>query len=198
MRRLPLAVALIVAAPAAPALAQDVPECTTTTTTTTTCKGSAAPLAAPAPEQPEQPQYPYPQALPPPAAYYPPPILPPMTMRTVERPRTGLIVAGTVIFAATYLLNVSAAYLGGDGTGTLAIPIVGPAVYAGTHQSCCANDDNRALNFWMAVDTLVQAAGLTMAILGAVVKTKVRVFDRVAFAPAVTSGGGGLALAGRF
>jgi hypothetical protein len=198
--------AAFVLALAAPALAQDVPECTTTTTTTTTCKGSAAPLAAPAPEQPVQqaPQYPYPAPPqyaypPPPSAYYPPaPMIPPLQLKShvVERPRYGLIIAGTAIFAATYMINASIAYLASE--GTLAIPVVGPIVYASGHQECCSSDDNRMLNFWMAMDAIVQAVGLTMTIVGALTHTRVTVFDKVAIVPTATSGAGGLAALGHF
>jgi hypothetical protein len=198
---------LIIAALAAAAQVAAAQECTTTTTTTTTCRGAAAPLAAPPVEeqpvaQPTYPQPTYPQPTPqyaPPPAYYVPPLLPPVSTHTELRPRYGLLISGLVIFGADYMLNASIAYISGE--GRLAVPVIGP-ILAGsdvTSHGCtwdCAGD--RMLMALVVFDSLIQATGLILFIAGAVTKTKVTVYDKVAILPSAAPGGVGLAAVGHF
>jgi hypothetical protein len=184
-------------------------ECTTTTTTTVTCKGSAAPLAVPAPEQPQAPV-----AAPPQAPVYPYPRLdyevprlymPPMKSHVEEKPRYGLIIAGATIFGASWLLNVSIAYLAQE--GTFAVPVIGPIIWGANNlnksQSGCGdcsidNAGDRMAMTMLVFDSLVQATGIALLIAGAVTRKKVTVWDNVALLPTAGPSGAGLAAMGTF
>jgi hypothetical protein len=92
-------------------------------------------------------------------------------MQTVERPRTGLIIAGAAVFGASYLTNVLIAYTDWsddedfDGTGPLLVPVVGPLLLL--------EEADEQLDTFLVLDTLVQTAGLTMLIVGLVSKRQV-------------------------
>jgi hypothetical protein len=189
-------------------------ECSTTTTSVT-CKGSAAPLAVPALEQPSPPstQWAPLPALPPPADAYPQPgyelprlYVPPMKTHVEERARLELVVAGAAIFGGSYLLNAMAGYLSQE--GTLAIPVLGPILFGQKNISMSCDHcfdggaGNRLGMVMLVFDSLVQAAGVTLLIAGAVTKKKVTVFDKdgqsVAVLPTAGSSSAGLVVSGTF
>ncbi len=174
------------------------PECTTVTTTTVTCKGSAAPLAVPAAEPPAPARIaqPFPRLDDevPDARLY----LPPQRSHVEEQPRYGLLVTGLAIFGANYLMNLSVAYLGGE--TTFAIPVAGPVLWGSRsgNSDCSDCSSDRSMMGLLVFDSLVQAAGLAMALAGALTRSRVTVFDKVAFAPMAGPGGSGLAVMGSF
>jgi hypothetical protein len=140
------------------------------------------------------PGYP-PPGYPPPPSYPPPPNMMPVTYHEELRPRYGLMIGGLIMFGATYFPTALAGWVAGQ--GTLAIPVVGPIVYASLHVN---NSDfgGRFLTAVLVTDSLLQVAGVTMAIVGGVTKQRVRVRDRFVVAPLITGQQFGLAAAGRF
>ena len=145
------------------------------------------PLAAPAPPPPPQPY---------PPAYYPPappyggyprgparlryeegdPV--PAGYHIVNRPRQGLVIAGTVVFAVSYGIALSVAMIDNfeDGTSSLAIPIAGPWLMmynrsqpncdSQTGTGCVEQSLETILRFYLALDGVAQAAGVTMLSFG--------------------------------
>jgi hypothetical protein len=149
------------------------------------------PYPAPPPAYPQQPPPAYPQQAYPaqPYPYFPPP--PPVRMKTVEKPRLGLIVAGSIIFGSTWLITCATAYVSDH--APLAIPLVGPLT------QWDSSYNGRIFNAGMIFVTLIQTGGLAMLIAGALSKRKVLVPDvPVTFAPTLLPGGGGLAAIGTF
>lgn len=206
--------------PSIPDVAAPQPQCTTTTTTTTTCTGTAAPLAvpvapgpivqppdvpipiypAPAYAWPPQPYpYPYPMNLPPPP--------PPRRARVELQPRYGLVIGGLSMFASVYLWNAAFAYMTRE--GTLAVPVVGPLLLMSDlnnrhNESCCYHDDaaDRLLNTILVVDSLVQATGATLFLVGMLTREKVTVWEKgnvkMTIVPTAGMGGGGVGMVGVF
>jgi len=145
----------------------------------------------PAPAYPP-PQYPPPQY--PPSQYpaAPPPAYPvgparlryedgdpvPAGYRVVNRARTGLVIAGTVMFCVSYGIAVSVAMIDDfeDQTNWLTIPIAGPwlMMWNRSRPDCDANSGDGCidrsletiLRFYLAVDGVVQAAGAAMLAFG--------------------------------
>ncbi len=162
-------------------------------------------------QQPQPQPQPQPQSVPPPG-YAPQPVYAqpqpaPPPPRYEERPIWGLIIPGISMLAAGYVVNVLVSLIGGavigfdtavTGTGysgndffyTGLIPAAGPFV-----QMAVTRGDEGWLPY-LLVDGLIQTAGLTMIILGAVLRTSERVAAielddgvRLTFAPAPTQGG---------
>lgn len=148
------------------------------------CFGSLAAGQEPPPPPVQQPYY-YP---PPPPLYLPPP----PRLQYVMRPLWGLFISGACIFGGTWLLTSLVAYT--DGNGYAAIPLIGPLLYLKSDDgSSTVRSDNAAL----VVVSLLQAAGVVMAITGLLVKRRVAVTTPMV-APVPYPGGAGLALAARF
>jgi hypothetical protein len=76
--------------------------------------------------------------------------------------------------------------------GTLLIPVLGPIVSA-----FCYLHPSWSLP-WLMVDGAAQVGGLAMIIVGARIKRKVPVLDRLNFAPYGTADGGGMRISGKF
>ncbi len=119
-------------------------------------------------------------------------------MRTVMRPRTGLMVPGFIMFGVGYGVAVATAVAAEY--GWLAIPFAGPLILisefdSGTHGLAYVG---------VAAWSLIQTAGLVMAILGLTLRREVQVRAdlgngrSIAVAPWETNGGGGLQLLGEF
>jgi len=168
----------------------------------------------PPPPQAQPPQYPqaqpqpyyYPQQ---PYQYAPPPPrrrsepyeegmpIPPGA-HVEERPRTGLVIAGAVIFGVSYLSAVFVWYLdfivasGDSELWGLLIPIAGPLVLVPS-----ADEELVPL---LVFDFLAQATGMTLFVLGLAAQRKVIIYadaerrTELALVPSI----GGLAFQGRF
>ena len=190
----------------------------------------------PAPGQPyQQPYQPQPYQQPyQPQPYQPQPYYPPQPYRSptgatlvpaprgqaryVNRPRVGLIIAGSVTLGASWLFstltasaNVGPYYatdysLGyastssavGDTTALwpLYIPVLGPWIEMGFLHGSGAPLGGALLAF----DGLVQAGGLAMLIAGAVTHTRVAVYSQssLQLSPLSVVGGSGILVSGRF
>jgi tetratricopeptide (TPR) repeat protein len=146
-----------------------------------------------------------PELAPPPtaaAAPAPAPVAPPAPAPVVgaprREPRTGLIIAGASIFGGAYLIGIiggavcsADGYICGPQGWGWYVPLIGPFIAMGSYQK--ANDDYAAVEAVLAVDGLLQIGGVTMAILGGVLKRPV---PRVSALP--VAGGAGLAWSGTF
>jgi hypothetical protein len=140
-----------------------------------------------------------PRSAPPVAADNAPPNL--VRARYELKRNTGLMTAGIVVLAASYLpalimgslvLSYSASDERGMG-GSLLVPVLGPFISAGleTHPAWSVP--------WTVVDGAAQLLGFSMMIAGAVTKRKVLVLDApLTLAPTSLPGGGGLVAFGRF
>jgi hypothetical protein len=153
------------------------------------------------PPPPAYPPYPnYPRPYPPPNVYVPPPIYPPPYVPSVTyheelRPRYGLMIGGLITFGASYFPAAVIGWVADQ--NTLAIPIAGPIVFSALHLN---NHDpfERFATAFLVTDSLLQVAGVTMALVGGVTKHRVRVRDKFVIAPKVTGQQFGFAAAGRF
>jgi hypothetical protein len=146
------------------------------------------PLAVPPPAPAGAPAYP-PTYYPPPQPYgaYPPgparlryeegdPI--PAGYHVVHRARNGLVIGGTVLFAVSYGISLSVAMIDDfkHETKWLAIPVAGPwlMMYERSRPTCdsqtgsgCVEESlETILRFYLAVDGVAQAAGVTMLSFG--------------------------------
>jgi hypothetical protein len=160
------------------------------------------PVVAPPPQGYCQPPYCYGQQQSPyyqtqqPLYLQPPP---PMSFHEVEQPRYGLMVAGLVIFGASWSINAATAYVANE--WKLAVPVVGP--YMETQNidtSGSYADANRMVVGLLVFDGLVETAGAIMIFAGALTKHRVRVYDRMRVSVVPTAGhaSAGLAAFGRF
>jgi hypothetical protein len=125
----------------------------------------------------------------------------PRVVCEVERRNYGLLVAGLVIFGASYSINAAVAY--GANEWKLAVPLVGPFLETAnvdTSNSLSSSEraGNRMLVGMLVFDGLIQATGIAMAIAGAATKHRVRIYERVALVPNAGQKMAGLAAVGRF
>lgn len=164
--------------------------------------------------QPAPPQYPPvrpPVVAPPPGAYYqypggyyPPPspycnVPAPVSFREVEQPRYGLMTAGLILFGASWSINAATAYVANE--WKLAVPVVGPFMETqNINTSGSYADGNRMLVGLLVFDGLIETAGATMFLAGALTKHKVRVYDRprVSVVPTAGRASAGVAAFGSF
>lgn len=125
--------------------------------------------------------------------------LTPRLGETRREPRMGLVIAGASIAGGAYLISliggVVCSSIDGYICGTQAwgwyVPIIGPFIAMSSYYT--GNDDYAAVEAVLAIDGLLQAGGVTMAILGAVLKRPV---PRLSALP--LPGGAGLSWAGSF
>jgi hypothetical protein len=156
------------------------------------------PLVAPPPgyQQPygQQQQYYYQYQQPQPMYSQPPPRL----FHEEMQPNYGLMVAGLVIFGASWSINAASAYLADE--WKLAVPIIGPFMETQNVFTGAGYEANRMLVGLLVFDGLIETAGAIMLVAGAITHHKVRVYDhaRVSVVPAVGPGFSGLAAVGRF
>ena len=123
--------------------------------------------------------------------------------------RWGLFAAGAALFGGMYLITVAGAAVdngNGGSSAELYIPLVGPIVYAAAYNANATCDpttvfgcsDTQAkqvgVTTVMVIDFLAQAAGVAMALGGALTKRKVPVWAM----PQVTQRFAGLAVGGTF
>ena len=171
------------------------------------------PQAAPIPPMPPAPP---PVVVPPPGGYYqqpyaqpyyyqqqptmqPCPMPPPRLFHEEMQPNYGLMVAGLVIFGASWSINAATAYVADE--WKLAVPIVGPFMETqNIDTSGTYGDANRMLVGLLVFDGLIEAAGAIMLVAGAITHHKVKVYDhpRVSVVPTAGPAGGGLAAFGTF
>jgi len=171
------------------------------------------PQAAPMPPMPPAPP---PVVVPPPGGYYqqpyaqpyyypqqqpmqPCPMPPPRLFHEEMQPNYGLMVAGLVIFGASWSINAATAYVADE--WKLAVPIVGPFMETqNIDTSGTYGDANRMLVGLLVFDGLIEAAGAIMLVAGAITHHKVKVYDhpRVSVVPTAGPAGGGLAAFGTF
>jgi hypothetical protein len=187
---------------------------------------SAKPATRPAPARPAQPPPYPPHAYPPPPYGYPPPgyyywppppyyearnaaprELPyedggpvPDGYRVESRPRRGPIIAGSIMFGVTYLVNLlvaSAEDSGNDDRTTwLYVPGVGTWAY---YEENCNERSNEGCEF-LVLHSLTHTAGAVLLVYGLVARKKLLVRNDVGFsvAPSFTSSGYGFAARARF
>ncbi|MCU1280656.1 MAG: hypothetical protein JWM53_4202 [bacterium] len=168
-----------------------------------------APIA-PAPQQQLPPPVPPPVVVPPPGGYYPQPYAQqpyyyqqpyaqqPRLFHEEMQPNYGLMVAGLVIFGASWSINAASAYVANE--WKLAVPIIGPFMETQNVFTGSGYEANRMLVGLLVFDGLIETAGAIMLVAGAITHHKVRVYDRprVSVVPAVGPGFNGLAAVGRF
>ena len=132
------------------------------------------PVVAPPPPPGYQYQYQYQQ---PQAPYYYQPRQP-ITFHEEMQPRYGLMVAGLVIFGASWSINAASAYLADEWQSRRAghRPVHG--VHADQHFVGLYAVGNRMLVGLLVFDGLIETAGAIMLIAGAITHHKVRVYDR--------------------
>jgi hypothetical protein len=167
-------------------------------------------------QQPAGPPAPQPPGYPPPAPGYgyaqpgypqpsypvaQPLVIQPPHVHYEMRPRYGLLVAGVLTFGIPWVMSALGGYAAGN--GVIAIPVVGPLAFAtsnGPNACNCGLDNSggRLEAAFFFFDTLVQTAGVAMALVGMLTKQRVAVTDRVAILPAPLPAGGGLSAVGRF
>jgi hypothetical protein len=114
------------------------------------------------------------------------------------QPNYGLMVAGLVIFGASWSINAASAYLADE--WKLAVPIIGPFMETQNVYTGAGYDANRMLVGLLVFDGLIETAGAIMLVAGAITHHKVRVYDhpRVSVVPTAGPAGAGLAAFGRF
>jgi hypothetical protein len=158
------------------------------------------PVVVPPPGYNYQYQYQQPPAQQP--YYYYQPRPPQLSFHEEMQPRYGLMVAGLVIFGASWSINAASAYAADE--WRLAVPVIGPFMEISQINTASGYELNRMLVGLLVFDGLIETAGAVMLIAGAATKTKVRVYDRGPVGPQVsivpTAGPAmtGLAAFGRF
>jgi hypothetical protein len=173
------------------------------------------PMAAPIPPAPPVVVVPAPTppplVVPPPGGYYQAPYgqqgyyyqqpcpVAPRSFHEEMHPNYGLMVAGLVIFGASWSINAATAYVADE--WKLAVPIVGPFMET-QNVSTGDSDADRMLVGLLVFDGLIETAGAVMLVAGAITHHKVRVYDspRLSLTVTPTAGptGSGLAAFGRF
>jgi hypothetical protein len=106
----------------------------------------------------------------------------------------GLMAAGLGVFAGTYTINAATAYAFGE--GKLAIPVAGPVVYMATLDQHRGLD--RGMTALLAMDAMVQAGGVVLAVVGAATRRPARLPAGLRVGASASSGGGSVALGGTF
>ena len=180
-----------------------------------TAQPQPPPMTAPPPGYAPPPSYP-PGYAPPPYSPYGPQYRPEAPVRYEERRMIGLSIAGFSIFGGMYMFTAMGGYLAEK--GWLAVPVIGPWGFVDEDRRsrcstppsipgqppqqpfCASEDSSTRLGYaLLVVDGLIQAGGLAMGILGAVIKRKVAVREpRYSFLPQAGPGGVGLAVRGHF
>jgi hypothetical protein len=114
------------------------------------------------------------------------------------RPNYGLMVAGLVIFGASWSINAASAYVADE--WKLAVPLVGPFMETQNVYTGSGYEANRMLVGLLVFDGLIECAGAIMLVAGAITHHRVRVYDqpRVSVVPTGGPGSAGLAAFGRF
>ena len=170
---------------------------------------AVAPIA-PAPMQVAP--MPPPVVVPPPGGYYAPYAqqpqpyyyqqpcpLPPRSFHEEMQPNYGLMVAGLVVFGASWSVNAATAWVADE--WKLAVPVVGPFMETQNVNTGDSGADRMLIGL-LVFDGLIETAGAVMLVAGAITHHKVRVYDspRVSVSVVPTAGpaGGGLAAFGRF
>jgi hypothetical protein len=169
---------------------------------------------APAPNGPPAqplPPVPPPLVVPPPGGYYQQPYAQPYQQPYYQQPQMaprlfheemqpnyGLMVAGLVIFGASWSINAMSAYLADE--WKLAVPLIGPFMETQNIYTGSGYDANRMLVGLLVFDGLIETAGAIMLVAGAITHHKVRIYDhaRVSVVPTAGPAGAGLAAFGRF
>ncbi len=179
--------------------------------------GAQPPPPPPPAMQPGQPYpypYPYPYAqpgypYPPPGYTYPPPegaverraVIPykggvvPPGYRLEERIRTGLVVAGSVVFGTFYLFTVAGAMQSLNSSrapyGALFVPVLGPFIVAGAGNF--TGFDSLLVPLFI-FDGIIQAGGAAMLLAGIFAPKKVLVREDVAARPEIFVGPGSVGM----
>jgi hypothetical protein len=125
--------------------------------------------------------------------------------RLEEGPRRGLVIAGSITFGTLYGLTLLGASESDfdDGTGLLAIPVIGPLLYA-RHTECPTEDtycDDDLGDAFLTIDAVGQATGAVLLAIGILNPKKelVRTEDfSFQVAPQARQKGGGFVAFGRF
>jgi hypothetical protein len=123
----------------------------------------------------------------------------PQGFHVEEHPRKGLVIAGAVTFGAMYLftaLGASIANDSGSPANALYVPAIGPFIQMG-HSS------NTTGGFFLALDGIVQCAGVAMFTIGLAAPKADLVRDDVGvikfhLSPIVAQGSTGMGLVGTF
>lgn len=164
----------------------------------------------PAPQPQPQPQpYVQPQQQP---TYYQPAPVPQREQRTRTRPTLGLVIPGAIMFGVSWILHAAliSPFAGYNGIfqpewstfrWTGVIPVVGPWVQMAVKPG---SFDQDSWGGYLAVNGLLQAAGVTMFILGFVFQETETYYVegegdfRWAVMPTASPDGGGLSAVGQF
>lgn len=138
----------------------------------------------------------------------------PATVRTEERVNLGLTIAGAAMLGASYISNIVVSLFAGIGFGSSAeeawndfrfvglVPVLGPWIQLGIKPTPIDQD---YWVTWLVIDGVLQAAGLTMLIVGLTVRESVEVRAvaeigdfTLSVTPFAGPTGSGLALSGTF
>lgn len=117
----------------------------------------------------------------------------PVVTRYKLTPRWGMIIGGAVTFGALYTVSATTMTVL-TGELKMAIPIAGPFLLVDRYTT----SSDVVPRFWMVTLGLAEAAGLGLTIAGAVMRTKVPVFERMILLPMAAPGTAGLTASGRF
>lgn len=132
----------------------------------------------------------------------------PQGAQITKRVRLGLLIPGGIMFLVPYLSTVLSWSFLRDARrsdrqpqGVLLAPVIGPFLAIGGLDENFEDmgRDRGSRPVWLALDGLLQLAGLTMAIMGAIPKKYVEYYaGPLQITPRVGVGGGGLDLTARF
>lgn len=163
--------------------------------------------------QPQPVPQPYVQPQPQPQPYYQPAPQPQREARTRTRPTLGLVIPGAIMFGVSWILHAAliSPFGGYTGTGfqpdwatfrwTGVIPVLGPWIQMAVKPGSLEQDSWAG---YLAVNGLLQAAGVTMFILGFVFQetetyyVEVEGDTRFAVMPTVNQDFAGLTAVGEF
>jgi len=126
----------------------------------------------------------------------------PVETRTEMHVNKGLLIPGIIMFSVSYGIAIGVSLIECTDCGWFLVPVAGPLIFMGNQVD---SGDPAAAYVGLIAWGLVQAAGITMAILGLVMKREVQVRAdlgegrSIALQPFDTpGGGGGLQLLGEF
>jgi hypothetical protein len=139
--------------------------------------------------------------------------------RLEEKPRTGLIVAGSIVIGVPYVIGLSAVSTrdSNNGANWLVVPVLGPWIALGARRTACTPSNTNTTTttttadngvacvgdvfatMGLIFDGLVQATGATLLIVGLAVPKKVLVRQDMAHVFVTRVGSGyGVAAEGTF
>jgi hypothetical protein len=109
-----------------------------------------------------------------------------------RRPDLRYVISGAVLFGVFYLIPLALAIRYEE--GELAVPVLGPLIDLRRCSSCTRTPAGQGEVAGLVVDALLQAAGVSLFVVGMVRKRPLK----VSVAPSFSPSGPGLVVGGRF